>query len=420
MLHRAHWPVVTVLSVLVILLAGSPWTGITSDARADELAIRFDDINTFVHAGSPRARILAQEVAAINAGTNDEFQWSNPALAYDYEETGPFREWQISLSKRFVSPFSQSSLRNGRQQRLRSAELQAEQEIENLLAELKSGYVRLQLLETYLGHLDRLAELVNLTSAVADNRHAEGELSGVEKDLVQLAAYSIDATRRRVRQEHGLYTAQWRSEMGIEPEATIDLATPVTYRPVFLDDASDYAALLHSRPGNQAQLTRAQALGQLSAAAGPRLVPAVDIYGGYRQVEPSLDGFAAGIAIDLPLFQHNSGRARRLEAERLIVENEQMLDLVRARGDIESLVDLIEAVQPPLGNFTNRLEDRPPLADTLLFSYREGSLTLGALLGAIQIESAALENYYVEMTAYYLNVFRLEAITGASIVQFAS
>ena len=121
MLHRAHRPVVTVLSVLVTLLAGSPWTGITSDARADEFTIRFDDIETFVDAASPRARILAQEVAAVKAGANDEFQWSNPALAYDYEETGPFREWQITLRKRFVSPFSQSSLRNGRQHRLRYA-----------------------------------------------------------------------------------------------------------------------------------------------------------------------------------------------------------------------------------------------------------------------------------------------------------
>jgi hypothetical protein len=315
-------------------------------------------------------------------------------------------------------PFSQSSLKDGWQGRIRSAELQGNQDSENLLANLKAGYVRLKLFQSYLDRLARLAKLVDLASSVAGSRYTEGELSGTDKQLIQLAAFSVDATSRRIRQEHLQYAAFWRAEMGLSSTATMELVTPVTFLPFELEDAGVYGTMLSHRPGNQAQVTLAQALGSQAKAARPNLVPGIDIYGGYKRFDSDLDGFVAGVALDLPLFDGNAGASKRLEAERLIVENELAITLARTQEEIVSLVTAINEAQPSLTEFAQRLDQGPPLADTLLFSYQEGSLTLDAFLGAIQIESAAVENYFTELAGYYLNIFRLEAITGTSIARF--
>jgi hypothetical protein len=419
MLHRTERSVAIMLSILGTLLLGTPGPILAATAPASDVSIRFDDIEAYVRAESPRAQIIAQKIAVVTTERDRALQWSNPAVAYDHEENEVFREWQVTLRKRFVMPFSQSSLKDGWQDRVRSAELRGSQESENLLAELKAGYVRLQLFESYLDRLTQLAGLVDHASSVAGSRYVEGELSGTEKQLIQLAAFSVDATSRRIRQEHRQYAAFWRAEMGLFSNVTMDLITPVTFLPFELDDAGEYAAMLSHRPGNQAQSTLAQALGRHAEAARPSLVPGIDLYGGYKNFNSVLDGFVAGIALDLPLFDGNSGASKRFEAQRLIVENELAITLARSREEIASLVAAVREAQPSLAEFAERLDQGPPLADTLLFSYQEGSITLDALLGAIQIESAAVENYFAELAGYYLNIFRLEAITGASIVHFA-
>jgi hypothetical protein len=160
-------------------------------------------------------------------------------------------------------------------------------------------------------------------------------------------------------------------------------------------------------------------LSKQTAAARPSLLPGIDIFGGYKRSEPELDGFVAGIALSLPLFDGQAAAARRYEAERRIVENELGISMARTREEIEALVQFIAEVQPSLATLTEHFDDGSPLADTMLYSYREGALSLDALLNSIQIESTALADYYEQLTTYYRNIFRLEAITGVSIISFA-
>jgi len=419
MLHRTERSVAIMLSILGSLFLGTPGPILAATAPASDVSIRFDDIEAYVREENPRAQIITQKIAAVAAERDQALQWSNPAVAYDHEENDLFREWQITLRKRFARPFSQSSLKDGWKGRIRSAELRGSQESENLLAELKTGYVRLRLFESYLDRLARLSELVDLASSVAGSRYTEGELSGTDKQLIQLAAFSVDATSRRIQQEYRQYAAFWRAEMGLPSSVTMDLVTPVAFLPFELDDTSEYAAMLSHRPGNQAQVILAQALESQAKATGPSLIPAIDLYGGYKSFDFEVDGFVAGIALDLPLFDGNAGASKRLQAERLIVENQLAISLARSQEEIASLVIAINEAQPSLAEYADRLDHGSPLADTLLFSYQEGSITLDALLGAIQIESAAVENYFTDLAAYYLNIFRLEAITGTSIARFA-
>lgn len=418
MLHRACRSVVTVSSLLC-LLAG---VGVrTNDAAAQEtgdLILEIKDIEPYARTSSPHLRILVHEIEAVDAERRGALTWSNPAFAYALEDAPASREWQLTLHKRFTRPLSQGSLRSGLNIQVRSAELRSLQATRDFVAGLKAGYVQLRLLESRLEQLDQLVDLVNVAAGVAGSRHAEGELAGLDRKLIQLSAYTVEAAEQRARQEYQWKIATWRADMGIPADRGFRLATPITFRPVDLEDVAAYQDRLASTPGEQAQVTLAQALQFQADAARPGLVPGFDVYGGYRRFESDADGFVAGVAVDLPLFEAGAGEADRLQAVRLIVENELSADRSRRSGELEALVTSLREMQPRLAGFGADF-DQDSLADALIVSYREGAITLDDLLGAIQIEAAALDAHHADLATYYSNIFRLEALTGVTLVHFA-
>ena len=423
MSHQTGRLVVLVLCVWGPVITGLVGPGSVSAAPMSDpttRVIRFDEIETLAREAGPRLRILDEQLEIARAERDDALQWSLPQLAYDREHIVTAEEWQVTVHKRLSNPLSQKAQRRGWEAYVRAEGHRQQQETAEFLADLKTGYVRLRLLETYVGRLGKLAELIELASGFADSRHAEGNLSGAEKHLIRLSAYGVEAHRRQVKQQHRELGATWAADVGIPGEAELKLTTPITYDAVALQDVGDYVALLEDRPAVSAQTALAQAWADRASAAHPSILPGIDLYGGYKKYEPSSDGFVAGIAVDLPLFHHKAGEARLYEARRRVVEYERAADLARATKEVESLVRTIEEAQPALAGFADALDRDPPLTDTLLFSYREGSLTLDALLNAIQIEMAALETYYQELSLYYRSLFRLEAVTGISIAQIGS
>jgi hypothetical protein len=206
--------------------------------------------------------------------------------------------------------------------------------------------------------------------------------------------------------------------MGVPASRSLILSTPVAFRPADLQDIGTFQGSLPSMPGDQAQVELARALEVQADAARPGLVPGLEIYGGYKRFEPDLDGFVAGIAMDLPLFDPGKGEAERLRAERLIVESAWIADRAPREGEIAALVKSLTESQSLLAEFAADV-DQNSLADALSISYREGAINLDELLGAIQIETAAMDAHYAHLATYYAKIFRLEALTGAKLVNFA-
>lgn len=418
MSHRTRRSVVNTLSLLCLLaVIGIGYSGATAQETGD-LILEIEDVETFARSHSPHLRIAALEVDVVESERQSALTWSNPALAYDHEEADSFREWQFTLHKRIDRPFARSSLRNSWNGRVRAAELNSQQATGDLVAGLKSGYVHVRLIESHLGRLDRLAGLVDIAADVAGSRHAEGALSGLDRRLIQLASYTIETAENGARSRLEQLRASWRADMGIDASRPLTLATAVAFRPVDLDDVGTYRNNLASMPGDQAQVELTHALAAQADAARPGLIPGFGVYGGYKRFESDLDGFVAGVAVDLPLFDQGRGDADRLQAERLVVENALTIDRTRREGEVAALVTSVRAAQPLLAKFVADFE-QDALADALLLSYREGAITLDELLGAIQIEAAALEAHYTELATYYLNIFRLEALTGVKLVNFA-
>ena len=418
MSHRTRRSVVIAPSLLCLLaVIGVGYSGATAQETSD-LILGIEDVESFARSNSPHLRIAALEVDVVEAERQSALTWSNPALAYDHEEADSFREWQFTLQKRIDRPFARSSLRNAWNGRIRAAELNSLQATGDLVAGLKAGYVHVRLIESHLGRLDRLAGLVDIAAGVAGSRHAEGDLSGLDRRLVQLASYTIETAENGARARFEQLRASWRADMGIDASRQLTLATPVAFRSVDLEDIGTYRSHLPSMPGDQAQVELVHALEAQADAARPGLIPGFGVYGGYKRFEPDLGGFVAGVAVDLPLFDQGRGDADRLQAERLVVESALTIDRTRREGEVAALVTSLSAAQPLLAKFVANFE-QDSLADALLLSYREGAITLDELLGAIQIETAALEAHYTELATYYLNIFRLEALTGVKLVNFA-
>jgi hypothetical protein len=420
MLHRANRSAVLVRFALGVFVMGLSWVGFATPARPNDLPIRFDDLEAYVSSHSPSARILAQELVKVQADRDDALQWSNPEIAYDHENLEPFKEWTVTLQKNFAKPFSFSKSREGWTDRIHAAELRLDQDVSDLLAELKTEYVLLQLLDTYLERLTRLDEIVTKASQVAEARHGEGEMSGVDKHLIQLSALTLDASRRDALKERKQAAARWSAKIGIPSGNKAVLVTPIVYEPVDLALPEEYLAMLERRPGVQARTVLHQALGKQADAAKPSFVPGFDLYIGYKHIEPVLDGWVAGAALSLPLFDRNAGAARRLEADQRIAENKLELYRARSSHEITSLVHLIEDAGQALSAVAFRSDNGASVINSLFVSYQEGQYSLEAFLSAIQIEVTGTRSYYDQLYTYYENIFWLEAFTGAEIVSFSA
>lgn len=418
MTHRILRPFVDLLPLLCLFaLIGAGCLEAVAQ-ESDDLILSIEDVESFARASSPRLRVAAYEVDVVSAERRSALAWSNPALAYEREEADSYREWQLTLNKRIERPLARGSLRDAWDGRVRAAELRSRQVERETVADLKSGYVRVRLIESHLERLDRLAGLVDVAAAVARSRHIEGELSGVDRRLIRLAAYTIEAAENRARSLHERMLAAWRADMGLPLSRDLVLTTPVAYRPISLQDVGAYEGGLRDMPGDRAQVELASALESHADAARPGLIPGLEVYGGFKRFESDLEGIVAGVSLDLPLFDPGRGEAEKLRAERLIVESGLTADRARREGEIAALVKTLSESQTLLADFAAEFE-QSSLVDALSISYREGAISLDELLGSIQIEAAAIEDHFVDLATYYQNIFRLEALTGAELVDFA-
>lgn len=161
-----------------------------------------------------------------------------------------------------------------------------------------------------------------------------------------------------------------------------------------------------------------EALQGQAAAARSAFIPSLNIYGGYKKIEPDYDGYVAGISLSLPLFNRNGAAARKHEAESNIAAQQTQLYLGEISGRIPALTQSIVESQTMLATVADHFEEDLEALNSLLYSYEEGWLTLSELLNAIQIETAGLKDYYDQLIRYYENLFELETMTGISLVRF--
>lgn len=403
---------------LFAALAIMPVAALSAESTA--ITLRLEDLEARVRADSPRARIIEGQADVVAAGRDAALRRSAPTMAWDLEDADGSREWQLTLGKRFERPFAQGALRSAWDREQQAAGLALVQQQRELLAEMRSGYVRLALLERHRRDLDGLSGMVRTATDAARERHAGGVLAGTEARLLALSAQGVAAAARRLDAERLAVEAAWRADLGLPSAGVLRLASKVGVAAFELPDPARRAQLAADAPGVRALAMRASALEDHARSHRPGIVPAIEAYGGFRRHGGQADGLVAGVAVDLPLAGRDAGLARQYGAEQVLAGHEHALARARAVRDAAALGAGIEAAAEALAAFAAELEGARDLPHALLVSFREGALPLGALLDAVQVQASALDSYYAELGSYYDHLFRLEAVTGEAIVRLAA
>jgi outer membrane protein TolC len=386
--------------------------------QAETIYISFDDLDSLARTESPGSRIIENEYKKTLAERDAQLQWSNPEVAYDREDVDVSEEYQVTVGKQFAMPWAHLKKRSAWNERANSAEFLRQAQTIDHLADLKSGYVTVQVHDQYLVRLEQLRNILTDASHVASSRHIEGHLSGVEEHLVQMTVISLNASYQNAKQRQREALAQWRASTGLGAEDRVVLSTDIDYREFSVKAAEQYAEMIESQPGLQTRHSLQQALTKQASAARASFIPSFNLYGGYKKIEPGYDGYVAGISLSLPLFNRNGAEARKYEAESNIAAQQVKLYQAQVAGRIESLTSSIAESQSMLAIVSGHFDEDEEALSNLLYSYEEGWITLNELLNAMQIETAGLEDYYSQLIRYYEDLFELEALTGETLVTF--
>jgi len=403
----SSWAVLLLFSMITATLA-----------RADQISIEFEELDQYASKTSASAKILEKKLQLTLAERDENLKWSNPEVAYDREDVEQAEEFQITLGKQIEMPWVYFSRRGSWKSRVKAAELSRTDNIDRLLAELKSGYVRLKLLDEQQNHLDLLRDIITDASHAASKRQAEGHISGIDEHLIQMFLITMMTQYQSVIQEKRLAEIHWKVQMGIDPGTTLELPTEVDYQVVELPSMSELTGVIENRPGYLSQLAMQEWLKRRAKTERRQLFPSFNLYGGFKKVDSEFDGYVVGVALDLPLFNLNGASVRRFEIESDIAARETEIYRRELSGRIEALISSSEELRQTLSLVADHVDQDMKIAHAILLSYEEGWMSLGDFLNSIQIEVTGMQDYYDQLIDYYSNLFELEAITGSKLVSF--
>ncbi|MCB2200993.1 hypothetical protein KQI63_16470 [bacterium] len=403
----------TRLSLLVLLLYVAGTASFAETTRID-----FSQLDDLTREQSPEHQIIELDYTRTLSARDRELQWSNPALMLDREDVGTAAELQFSIGKDIELPWVRTQRRAGWNHTVSAADLDRQQRTRDLLAEVKTGYVRLKLNQEYITHLDQLQQTLTQVQSIASEKRAEGHLSAVEERLIQLAVISLNRDRQEVLQKQRRTRADWMTKTGFHESDTLELVTPVSFELIDLN-REDYATqTLAKTPAIRAGQEREQALVAQVAMARASLVRSISVYGGLKQIDPDFNGYVAGLSFQLPVLNQNKAAVQGFEAERNRVEIETRRTTRRLSLEAEGLVQSALELRDQLAPIADQFGMGGEHLERLVTSYEEGWMGLTELLNAIQIETTGLSDYHSMLVSYYDTLFRLEALSGKTLVRF--
>ena len=408
MLQKAWW------AALYLCL----WTGTSGVSWADTLTIPFTKLEDYAERESAQAVILDRQLKLISAERDEALQWSNPEIAFDREDVG-LAENQFTLGKTFEVPWAYWRNRASWRTRVDAANSAHESGTRQLLANLKTDYVRLRLLDDQLDRLSHLEAIIPDVSRVIASRRTEGHISGIDEQLVRMVLVTLHTARQQALRTRGEVDAEWRALMGIEPETPVRLSTPIPFRTVAVESSASYAVAVESNPGYQSRRLQSDFFRSQAGVAKGRFIPSVGLYGGYKEIELNETGYVLGVSLTLPLFNRSGAQARQHEIRAELANREADAFRIQATMRVDGLVKSINASQAAMSSI-GELPEGSDLTSALLQSYEEGWISLHELLNAIQVTVTGLTDYHEQLAALYADVFELEAITGKSVIELSS
>lgn len=344
----------------------------------------------------------------------------NPSLAYDLEflDDGQQNEYEhsIYLSKEFRTPGHFRSLRDLRESRISLHEEQYANDRAEWLAATRFGFILIVLIERELEQIENLKQhLENLTEASA-RRSAEGEVSALENQLIEMSSYQLRARMETRILEKERLTTLWRTRMGFDDSKEIRLAGRFETPSVQIPQAYDLLALLDDSPQARANRMALESARSEVALEQNRRIPNFEISAGYKQLNPNWRGFLVGVAIPLPILSSNSETIAQARALERFEQTSLNLTKKERNHTTLQLLNALKKNEDNLTRFPEYLEQPEAFLRTLSISYEEGIQSLNDVLNTLSLVAESYQTKFSQLEDYYEIIMELEAITGQTFV----
>lgn len=399
--------------LLFLLLILAP-----SIAGADEIILEFDQLAGMLEA-SPSGRLLLSERDARLADAQSALQWTNPELEVEREALSSDMENEtetlIAVGKSFKTPWAGAAHRKAQRFDKEAIEYDIEYQKLLLLADWKSMYVDLKLKQMLQSQLADFQDMIQEVSQISADRREQGTTSGLEDQLLQMSLFNVKATMLHLNSDIRQLENSFKNQLGVPVKQSLILKSQIGFSKISLNSVQQDGVVASPQLKSlQSQMASAK---KMIAMEKGNVLPELHVTGGYKQVNDELSGSVIGLSIPLPILNTNRAAVQRAQARMMSKSIEYDLTRAELVYKIQESTILIRDAQSLLDEYADMFSSTRVMSD-LVFSFKEGWITLTDLLSGIQVYADALESYYTHLAHYYDTIFYMEVLTGEELVQF--
>jgi outer membrane protein TolC len=286
------------------------------------------------------------------------------------------------------------------------------------MAEMRSGYVELKILDQQNQLLISIKEVLENNAHTVRERYQEGTLSGLDHNLLQMTFLTIEAAINQLLKHRLDLENRWNADAGIGVDHTVDRQTEIRYVPVPKNMDLTVFADIDSIPGMETRYAQQAALKADLSMEKMRLIPDISIAGGYKEVAPGFKGYQIEFSLPLPFFNLNRPQIEKKRLQLASSETDLLLYRNQVAGQINTHRQLIFDYQTLLEKMSLRLTTEDVNLQQIISAYQEGWLSLTEMLNAVNIYYDFVTSYNQLLVYYYHTVFQLEAISGQKLIVF--
>jgi outer membrane protein TolC len=402
------------LLFIIFLLA----VGLAAQER--EISVAFEDLPRLLEQSSPQVKIINAKQDLAKAESDAALQWSNPELNFSLEQIDNSSvgetEQLVYLSKTFALPWNYWSERQIWQADINAANMDQRQNMYRLLADTRTGYVRLRLLQNVTLQLIGLKDMLTDLQLEVRARHEEGAMSQLEATLLSVSLFGLESDILETQQDQRRTMSNWEQILGIDSFKVAILTTMIEFKKI-PTDIPPMQQILENHQGLKAHQARLTALDKHVKLEKGRILPSISLQGGYKKINPGWEGYTLGFSLPLPLLNWNGPRIEEQKIKYRIKFAETAIYKQKLRSELENLIIIIQNNSDLLQKSHYGLQNYK-IAEDLLAVYQEGALSLTEFLNAIQLYRDGSRKYSEQLTTYYRAVFELEALSGQQMVTF--
>ncbi len=389
-------------------------------AQEKQFSVAFEDLPLLLEQSSPQVKIINAKQDLAKAESDAALQWSNPELNYALEQidnsSAGETEQLVYLSKTFDLPWNYWSERQIWQADISAANMDQRQNMYRLLADTRSGYVRLRLLQNVMLQLTGLKEMLTDLQQEVRARQEEGAMSQLEATLLSVSLFGLESDILETQQDQRHTMSNWEQILGIDSLKEARLTTVIKFKKI-PTDFPQMQQLLENHSGLKAHQARLTALDKHVKLEKGRILPSISLQGGYKKINPGWEGYIFGLSLPLPLLNWNGPQIEEQKIKYRIQFEETSIYRQNLHSELENLILTIQNKSDLLQKSHHELQNYK-IAEDLLAIYQEGALSLTEFLNAIQLYRDGSRNYTEQLSKYYRAVFELEALSGQQLVTF--